>query len=75
MNTTTSPGDGVIYTETIVHAPPEQFATDAPYQLVVVTLDAGGRLTTRIDGERVQIGDAVEFVEFRNGIPFYKKRA
>jgi uncharacterized OB-fold protein len=65
----------VIYTETIVHAPPEQFATDAPYQLVVVTLDAGGRLTTRIDGERVQIGDAVEFVEFRNGIPFYKKRA
>ena len=75
MSTTTSPGDGVIYTETIVHAPPEQFAADAPYQLVVVTLDAGGRLTTRIDGDRVQIGDAVEFVEFRNGIPFYKKRS
>src|SRR6266436_930255 len=43
MNTTTSPGDGVIYTETIVHAPPEQFAADAPYQLVVVALEAQGR--------------------------------
>lgn len=69
-----SPSSGVIYTETIVHAPPEQFAADAPYQLIVVTLDAGGRLTARVAGDRVAIGDAVDFAEFRNGIPFYKRR-
>ena len=71
---TDSPGAGVIYTETVVHAPPEQFAADAPYQLVVVTLDSGGRLTARIAGERVGIGDPVAFAEFRNGIPFFQKK-
>ncbi len=70
-----SPSCGLIYTETIVHAAPEQFAADAPYQLVVVTLDGGGRLTTRITGDRVKIGDAVDFLEYRNGVPFYQKRS
>jgi uncharacterized OB-fold protein len=65
---------GIVYTETVVHAPPEQFAADAPYQLAIVTLDAGGRETVRIAGDRVQIGDTVEFAEDRNGIPFFRKR-
>jgi uncharacterized OB-fold protein len=65
---------GVIYTETIVHAPPEQFAADAPYQLVIVTLDTGARLTARMTGDRVQIGDAVELAEERHGISFFRKR-
>ena len=64
---------GVIYTETTVFAPPEQFAADAPYQIAIVALEGENRLTVRIAGERVQIGDAVEFVEDRNGIPFYRK--
>ena len=64
---------GVIYTETVVFAPPEQFAADAPYQLVIITLDGGGRLTARIAGDRVAIGDAVEFAEYRDGIPFFRK--
>ena len=64
---------GVIYTETVVHAPPEQFVADAPYQLAIVSLQDGGRLTVRIDGERVAIDDRVEFVEDRNGIPFFRK--
>lgn len=64
---------GVVYTETVVHAPPEQFIADAPYQLAIVSLENGKRLTVRIDGERVVIGDAVEFVEDRSGIPFYRK--
>jgi uncharacterized OB-fold protein len=54
---------------------PEQFSADAPYQIAIVTLEDGGRRTVRIAGERVQIGDAVEFVEDRNDIPFYQKRA
>jgi hypothetical protein len=30
-------------------------------------------LTVRVDGERVVIGDRVEFVEDRNGISFFRK--
>jgi uncharacterized OB-fold protein len=65
---------GVVYTETVVHAAPEQYVADAPYQLVIVTLDGGGRVTARmLPGRRVQIGDAVEFAEERNGVPFFRK--
>lgn len=65
---------GVIYTETVVFAPPEQFADDAPYQLAIVTLDNGKRLTARILGDRVAIDDAVELAETRNNIPFFSKK-
>jgi uncharacterized OB-fold protein len=64
---------GVIYTETVVFAPPEQFAADAPYQLAIVSLENGKRLTARILGDRVAIGDAVELAESRNSIPFFHK--
>jgi uncharacterized OB-fold protein len=64
---------GTIYTETVVHAAPEQFAADAPYQLVIVTLEDGKRLTARILGGRVSIGDAVKLAETRNGISFFQK--
>jgi uncharacterized OB-fold protein len=65
---------GVIYTETVVFAPPEQFAADAPYQLAIITLEDGKRLTARILGEKVSIGDAVELTETRNQIPFFSKK-
>ena len=69
----TNPGPGVIYTETLIHAAPQQFVADSPYQLVIVTLDSGRRLTARMIGDRVQIGDAVDFAEDRGGIPFFRK--
>ena len=65
---------GIVYTETVVHAAPEQFVADAPYQLAIVSLDEGGRQTVRIEGERVAIGDHVAFVELRNGIAFFRKQ-
>ena len=65
--------NGIVYTETVVHAAPEQFVADAPYQLAIVSLEEGGRLTVRIDGERVAINDRVAFIEDRNGIPFFRK--
>lgn len=69
--------DGVVYTETIVHSPPEQYAADAPYQLAIIDLHAGGRLTVRVLGtrpeERAHIGDRVTFVEEKNGVPYYRK--
>jgi uncharacterized OB-fold protein len=69
----TSPGSGTVYTETLIHAAPEQFVADAPYQLAIVTLEGGKRLTARISGDRVQIGDTVNFAEYRDGIPFFRK--
>ena len=68
------PGSGQIYTETVVHSAPEALLAEAPYQIAIVALDAGGRLTARIQGERVSIGDRVDFVEYRNGVPFFAKR-
>jgi uncharacterized OB-fold protein len=47
-----------------------------PYQLAIIELSTGRRLTGRIAGpagERVQIGDRVEFAEFRNSVPFFRK--
>ncbi len=69
--------DGVVFTETVVYAPPEQFAADVPYQLAIIDLDAGPRVTVRVLGktseERARIGDRVTFVEERDGVPYYKK--
>ena len=64
---------GIVYTETVVHAAPEQFVAEAPYQLVIVSLDKGGRLTGRMAGDRAAIGDRVELAEERAGVPFFRK--
>ena len=64
---------GTIYTDTIVHLAPERFQADVPYQVVIVTLDDGGRITARIEGGNVAIDDKVIEVESRDGIPFFKK--
>jgi uncharacterized OB-fold protein len=64
--------DGVVYTETIVHAAPEQYAADAPYQVAIIELDGGGRITARILN-RADIGERVSFVEERGGVAYYRK--
>ena len=69
--------DGVVYTETIVHSPPQQYATEAPYQVAILDLDSGGRATVRIlveEGENpARIGDRVTFIEERNGVAYYRR--
>lgn len=65
---------GIVYTETLVHSAPEAFLKDAPYQIAIIILDTGGRVTARILGDRVTIGDRVTLVEFRDGIPYYATR-
>ncbi|MBZ5611492.1 MAG: OB-fold domain-containing protein [Acidobacteriia bacterium] len=70
-----NPGSGTVYTETVVYSPPEAYVNDVPYQLAIIQLDSGRRLTGRIDGERAQIGDHVAFVDFRNNVPFFRKAA
>jgi uncharacterized protein len=72
----TNPGNGTVYTETVVFSPPGQYVNDAPYQLAIVDLDSGGRLTARIlpGTGRVQIGDRVVFAENKNGVAFYARQ-
>ena len=64
---------GTIYTETVVHMAPPAFEKDVPYQVAIVTLDSGGRVTARIEGERVSIDDRVTLVDTRDGVPFFRK--
>jgi uncharacterized OB-fold protein len=65
---------GTVYTETLIHAAPREFVHEAPYQLVIVTLEDGTRRTGRVvSGDRVAIGDRVEAAEEKNGIPYFRK--
>jgi len=66
-------GNGTIYTETMVYSPPEMYVNDVPYQLAIVQLEDGKRVTGRIVGERANIGENVRFVELRNEVPYFEK--
>lgn len=68
-------GSGTVYTETVVWSPPEAYVKDVPYQLAIIELEGGRRITGRIDGDRAQIGDRVSFFEFRNDVPFFRKQS
>ncbi|MGH9659727.1 MAG: Zn-ribbon domain-containing OB-fold protein [Bryobacteraceae bacterium] len=59
---------GVVYTETVVHSSAPAFAADVPYQVAIVLTADGGRVTARIQGPRVTIGDRVA----RDGDAFRK---
>ncbi len=64
---------GVVYTETVVHMAPPAFEKDVPYQVAIVSLDSGERVTGRIEGARVSIDDRVALVDTRDGVPFFRK--
>ena len=64
---------GTVYTETVVHSAPPAFAAEAPYQVVIVILEDGKRLTARIDGDRVAIDDRVELAGTRDGVAYFRK--
>ena len=81
MNPAT-PAEGLVYTETTVYSPPEQYAADAPYQIAIIDVSNGlhsgpSRSSVRIlaasPAERAQIGDRVTFVENRNGVSYFRK--
>ena len=64
---------GTIYSETVVWSPPAQYAADAPYQLALVDVDGAERMTARILGDRVVIGDHVQLAETREGVHYFRK--
>ena len=64
---------GAVYTETVVYSAPPAFEKDVPYQVAIVTLDSGERVTGRIEGARVSIDDRVALLDTRDGVPFFRK--
>ena len=64
---------GTVYTETVVYTAAPAFEKDVPYQVAIVSLDSGGRVTVRIEGGRVSIDDRVALVETRDGVQFFRK--
>jgi uncharacterized OB-fold protein len=60
---------GIVYTETIIHAAPEPFLADAPYQIALVEFAPSNRELVRIRGARVLVGDTVIEVLPQNGEP------
>ena len=64
---------GVVYTETVVHMAPPAFEKDVPYQVAIVSLETGERVTGRIEGARVSIDDRVALIDTRDGVPFFRK--
>jgi uncharacterized OB-fold protein len=64
---------GVVYTETVVYSAPPAFEKDVPYQVAIVTLESGKRVTGRIEGARVAIDDRVVLVDTRDGVSYFRK--
>ena len=64
---------GAVYTETVIYSAPPAFEKDVPYQVAIITLENGERVTGRIEGERVSIDDRVVLIETRDGVPFFRK--
>jgi uncharacterized OB-fold protein len=64
-----------VYTETVVHLAPPQFAAEAPYQVAIIEREDNSRVTGRIEGERVAIGDSVVEAGTRAGVPWFRKTA
>ena len=66
---------GIVYTETVVHMAPPALTNLAPYQLVMVDLADGRRVTGRAEGDRVTIGDAVELAIEKDGVLIFRRSA
>jgi hypothetical protein len=64
-------GRGKVYSWTTLHAAAEAFEKDLPFQIAIIQLEEGPRVTARIEGDRVKIDDEVRFVREQNGASFF----
>jgi len=64
-------GRGRVYSCTTLYAAAEAFEKDLPFQIAIVVLDGGGRLTARIAGAPVAVGAEVLLREQRDGVYFF----
>ena len=70
---TTLSGRGKVYSCTTLHASAEGFEKDLPFQIAIIELEEGPRLTVRIEGDRVEIDDPVQQVAERDGVWFFAR--
>lgn len=71
FRTEESSGRGTVYSQTTLHAAAEPFEKDLPFQIAIIELAGGFRLTARIRGPKVEIGDSVSEVEERDGVYYF----
>jgi len=74
VETITLSGNGTVYSHTTLHTAAEPFEKDLPFQIALIELDEGPRLTARVDGQAAAIGDAVRLRAQRDGVWFFAKR-
>ncbi len=66
-------GRGTVYSHTTLHAAAEPFEKDLPFQMAIIELEEGPRLTARIEGEPAAIGDSVQAAREADGVWFFTK--
>ena len=71
FRTEESSGQGTVYSQTTLYAAAEPFEKDLPFQIAIIELAGGLRLTARIRGPKVEIGDSVSEVEERDGVYYF----
>ena len=64
-------GRGQVYSCTTLHAAAAAHEADLPFQIAIIELEEGARLTARITGPTVAIGDAVRHAGEREGVHFF----
>lgn len=64
-------GRGTVYSCTTLHAAATPFEKDLPFQIAIIELQEGPRLTARIEGQKVKIGDQVKQIAERNGVQVF----
>jgi len=68
-------GSGRLVSWTVIRRPPTKFRADAPYTIAVVDLDAGVRITGRLNSKDVsglEPGSPVVLDETRDGVHIFK---
>lgn len=71
FETVTLSGQGTVYSCTMLHAAATPFEKSLPFQIAIIQLEEGPRLTARIQGEKVKIGDKVKQIEESNGVQVF----
>ena len=66
-------GQGTVYSCTMLQAASTPFEKSLPFQIAIIQLEEGPRLTVRIQGEKIKIGDKVKQVEEKNGVQVFSR--
>jgi uncharacterized OB-fold protein len=68
------PGAGSLLSWTVIRRPPAAFRAEGSYAVAVIELDAGVKVTGRLDSPDAggQLGARVVLAESKNGVPVFR---